>query len=178
MIDAAPTLTSAQRLAQVMTALLLLPVIGALATLFLAVTAPIDLSVWLAAAAAFPVAPLGGWQATGLIGLLISHLILWFTLLLTAREMFAQIGAGDIDAAGRLARRLALLLWTLLAWGIVSHAIGSVLATIALPEGERMLSVSLGTAQVSVALAALIASFLAHAFSLGAALWRDHRAVI
>ncbi|MGR3467068.1 MAG: hypothetical protein ACU0CI_04255 [Shimia sp.] len=178
MIDAAPTLSSAQRLAQVMTALLLLPVAGALATLFLSVTAPVDLGIWLAAAAGFPTAPLGGWQAAGLIALLLSHLALWFALLLTAREMFAQIGAGDIDAAGSFARRLALLLWVLLAWGILSHAAGSVLATIALPEGERLLQVSLGTAQISVALAALIASFLAHAFSLGAALWRDHREVI
>jgi hypothetical protein len=61
---------------------------------------------------------------------------------------------------------------------LVAQSAGSVLAGWHCPAGERALSVTLGSAQIAIALTALVAAFLAQAFALGAALWADHRSVI
>ena len=73
---------------------------------------------------------------------------------------------------------VAYLLWGMLLWGIVSQGLASVVATWGYPEGERSLSIAFGTPQISIAFSALVASFMAHAFALGAELWRDHQEVI
>ena len=178
MIDAGRTLAAARRLELVMAGGLGLLAALALAGLVVSAIAPVSVAQGLARQAGFGGAVLEAWQAWTLIGVGVVHAGVWLALLAVARAMFRMIVAGDPKAAAGKARTLALLLWAMLIWGVFSQMIASVAATWGFPEGERTLSIAFGTPQISVAFAALIASFLAHAFALGAELWQDHREVI
>ncbi len=177
-IDATPTMAAARRLQQVMTVGMGLLLAVALVALFLSAQAPIDVARNIVQQGGYASAPLEAWQAWTLIAIGAVHGLVWFALLAKARSLFRHLSSGHLRAAASTARTMARLLWGLLAWGLFSQLIASATATWTLPQGERVLSIALGTPQVSVAFSALIASFLAHAFVLGAELWDDHKEVI
>ena len=148
--------------------------VGAVAS----VVSPLELAESIAHKGGYVLVPLVLWQAWALIAVLAAHLILWLALLIVARRLFKQLRHGNPTAAARSARTVAYLLWAMLLWGVLSQGIASVAVTWGYPEGARVLSIAFGTQQVSVAFSALIASFMAQAFALGAELWQDHQEVI
>lgn len=178
MVDPESVTLPAQRLQAVMTtgaALLMLVFCG------LVVAAMMNsggLGMTLADMAGFGSGPLKTWQNLGLTGVVAVHIGVWIVLFILAGRVFGHLAEGDADAAAGMARRLSYWLWGMLIWGIVSQMVVSVVATWGFGEGQRALSIGLGTAQISIALSALIAGFMARAFALGAELWRDHREVV
>jgi hypothetical protein len=126
----------------------------------------------------YAVDPLRDWQSYALAGLVLAQIGIWGAVVWQGRQMFAALRTSDFMSATRAARMAARLLWIMLVWGITAHAFGTVIATWHFPEGQRALGISVGSAEISTILAALLATFTAHAFVLGAALWQDHREVI
>ena len=142
------------------------------------VVSPTELAESIAYKAGYETAPLLLWQSVALIAIMAAHMMLWLALLFVARRLFGQLRRGNPAAAARSARWVAYLLWVMLVWGLASQSLASVTATWGYPEGSRVLSIAFGTPQISVAFSALIASFMAQAFALGAELWQDHQEVI
>lgn len=178
MIEVEQTLLAAHRLERMMTVGLALVALFTLGGLVVGVSAPLDVARTIARHVGYGDAPLLHWQAWVLIGVVSAHLAFWFALLAVARDLFGKLAQGHPGAAARSARRLAALLWAMLVCGLMAQALASVAATWGFPVGQRSLSIALGTPQISVAISALVASFMAHAFALGAELWQDHREVI
>lgn len=118
------------------------------------------------------------WQMAVLAGLLLGQIALWAAVFGTAGRVCGDLVAGRVDQAGARARRLSGWLWAAFAGGLAAHMLGLLAATWHFPAGQRMIGISLGSAQLSTALAALMAAFLARAFSLGALLWQDHREMV
>lgn len=178
MIDMKSTLSSARQLEMVMT--------GGAVILLLVLLGFVLASVADALAVGARLVTLGGYDATGLqlwqswaiIAIVCTHLSLWGAVFWTGRTLFGRLAHGAPTAASKAAMHVAWLLWGILIWGLISQALLSVSATWHYPDGMRSLSISLGTSQLSTALAALIASFMARAFSLGAELWQDHVEIV
>ncbi|WP_425090705.1 hypothetical protein [Tropicimonas sp. S265A] len=126
----------------------------------------------------YGMAELRDWQSHGLAALVLVQIGIWAAVVWQGRQIFAALGTPDLVAATRAARIAARLLWIMLIWGVLAHALGSVVATWHFPDGQRALAISVGSAEISTIIAALLATFTAHAFVLGAALWQDHREVI
>ena len=118
------------------------------------------------------------WQGVALGALALVYLGLLTVLIYRGQQIFKSLLREDVLGASTAARQAARLLWILLVWGVAARMAGSVVATWHYPVGERSLSLSLGSTEVSTLFAALLASFIAHAFGLGAALWDDHKEVI
>jgi hypothetical protein len=179
MVDAERTLAAARRLEVAMTAGLGLLAAFGLLGVAISVAAPISggRGCW-CVKGSYGENTLSAGQAWVVIGVVAIHVGFWIALLDLAGGVFRQLSRGNPKAAARRARVLALLLWGMLAWGLVSQMITSAAATWGFPVGERTISIAFGTTQISVAFAALIASFLAHGFALGAELWQDHWEVI
>lgn len=177
MIDTSPLRRSARGLARVLGAVQIAVAIGG-AALLAAAIASRALTAWLSEAAGYDASGAASWQGLALAALAAGQLGLWFAALGAMRTVFRALDRLDPAGASRAAGRAARWLWALVGYGILAHAAGSVLASWHYPPGERVLSLSIGSAQVTTALAALLAAFLARAFVLGAALWDDHRAVI
>ena len=168
----------ARRIRTVMTCgvMLLLAIAATLA--FGAVATPASVGESLARVSGFPTGPLQAWQNGALMGVAAIHLAIWIVLLGTARQVFGTLAEGEPETAGHAARTLSYWLWAMLVWGLIAQMLVSLVATWGLPEGERSLTLGVGTSQISLALSALIAGFMARAFALGAELWRDHREVV
>lgn len=145
---------------------------------FATITKPSSVGPILADFGGFSTGPLMAWQTVALIGITAIHLTIWLLLLGTARHVFRHLADGEPEAASHAARNLANWLWAMLAWGLISQILVSLVATWGFPEGQRAISFGFGTPQVSIALSALIAGFMARAFALGAELWRDHSEVV
>lgn len=178
MINPAKTLVAARRLEVVMTAGIGVLIAVALFGLAVGFDAPLEIGQTLARQAGYGAVPLVLWQAWALMAVVAVHLGVWIALLVIARGLFKELAQGNPQTAVRSARMVAYLLWVMLFWGVISQPIASVAATWGYPDGERALSIAFGTPQISVAFAALIASFMAHAFALGAELWQDHQEVV
>ena len=118
------------------------------------------------------------WQAAALTGLVLAGLGTWFWALWAGRAVFVALARADLEAAGAAARRTARALWVLLLVTILVPSLATVVSSWHFPAGERALSISLGTSQVSTILAALLATFLSHGLAFCAELWRDHQRVI
>lgn len=117
-------------------------------------------------------------QVAGFAALVLLQLGMLFIVTGRMRAVFLALDRLRPEAAAQAARQTARWLWVLVIWGVLANALGSVIATWHLPDGERALAIGIGSQQVMTALAALFAAFMARALTLGAALWRDHRAVI
>lgn len=178
MVDTERMLAAARRFEVAMTAGIGLLAAFGLVGIAVSVVAPTAVAEALVRQGSFGETTLSAGQAWVLIGVVAIHVGFWIALLDVARGVFRQLSQGNPQAAATRARVLALLLWGMLAWCLVSQMITSAAATWGLPDGERTLSIAFGTPQISLAFAALIASFLAHGFALGAELWQDHREVI
>jgi len=113
-----------------------------------------------------------------LVALLLIHITLWTGVFAAGRELCRQLEHGSIAGAALRADRLANWLWALLLWSVFGQAITSAAVSWHMIEGERFISIGVGPLQISVALAALMAVFLARAFSVGAELWQDHREIV
>jgi hypothetical protein len=178
MVDTERTLAAARRLEVAMTAGIGLLAAFGLVGIAISVAAPSAVAEALVRQGSYEENTLSAGQAWVVIGVVAIHVGFWIALLDLAGGVFRQLSRGNPKAAARRARVLALLLWGMLAWGLVSQMITSAAATWGFPVGERTISIAFGTTQISVAFAALIASFLAHGFALGAELWQDHWEVI
>jgi hypothetical protein len=178
MLDPQPILASARRLQTIMSASLMLLTGATLALAILGISDPDRAGQALARLANFPVGEMAGWQNWGLMMVILVHLLVWGVLLTLARGLFGQLALGNPAGASGIARKLAYWLWFMLVWGVISQVIVSAVATWGFPAGQRMISIALGTPQLSVAFSALIASFMARAFALGADLWQDHQEVV
>ncbi|MEL7213497.1 MAG: hypothetical protein AAGK92_12600 [Pseudomonadota bacterium] len=178
MVDASNLTHSAQRMGRIMTGGVALLWGAALALAIGALVMPTDLGGILAAISGFQVDTFMAWQIAALVGIAATHLGVWIVLLMMARRMFENIANGAPDPAGRIALRLSYWLWAMLGWGLISQLLVSLVATWGFPEGERAISLGIGTSHLLMALAALLASFMARAFALGAELWRDTQEVI
>ena len=143
-----------------------------------AIAMPASLGETLAHLSGFPVGPLQTWQNGVLTGVAAIYLAIWIMLLGIARRVFGHLANGKPEAAARAAQVLSYWLWTLLAWGLISRTLVSLVVTWSFPEGERALVVAIGMTEASLAFSALIAGFMARAFALGAELWRDHQKVV
>lgn len=170
-------LRSADVLRRILSALLVLLIAAGVFVLWWLMLDPAGAGRWLARAAGYDdgLAPL---QGAALGGVLLAQIGVWIAVVWQARTVFEGLLRADAVAASAAARRLAWFLWAMLLWGIVSHALASVITTWHYPVGTRTLAISIGTGQITTLLAALLAGFTSHAFALGAALWQDHREVI
>ena len=178
MVDPTKAMRSARRLAQILTVGSAILAIGAIVSFLLGLQDLGETGAALAAKAGFEGAPIVLGQTLLLMLIAAIHVGVWIALLMVARHLFLQISDGNPKGASVNARRVAYLLWGMFVWGLLSQAFVSVTATWGYPEGERTLSIAFGSAQISIAFAAVVASFLAHAFVLGAELWEDHQEVI
>ena len=133
---------------------------------------------WLAAQVGQDGTGASGMQAFGLTLLTLSQIAIWYAVVWQTRRIFTALLITDATAASAAARRTAQLLWVMVIWGVLATSLGTVIASWHYPEGERTLALSIGPGQITTIIAALLASFTAHAFTLGAALWQDHRQVI
>ncbi|MEM1432206.1 MAG: hypothetical protein AAGG09_22330 [Pseudomonadota bacterium] len=178
MVDPSSLTLPARRIQIVMTCSLVLLSASMAGLVVAAATMPVTVGETLARLGGFAAGPMAAWQSAALTGIAAMHLAVWIVLFGVARLVFAHMADGAPDLAARTARTLSHWLWAMLAWGVTSQMIVSVVATWGLGEGERALHLGIGTSELFVALSALIAGFMARAFALGAELWQDHREVV
>lgn len=139
---------------------------------------PVSFGEQLAQLGGYGDASLRAWQGWAIIGILSGHFCLWIALFRSAGTLFRQIAQETPAFASRSARIIARLLWGLLIWGLLSQILASLVITWHFPPGQRSIGIGFGTPQLTVVFAALIAGFMARAFSLGAELWQDHKEVV
>lgn len=121
---------------------------------------------------------LRGWQSYALGLILLVQIGIWCAVIWRGREIFTALCEENVRMASISAAQTAQVLWVMLVWGIVAHTLGVLVTTWHFPEGERAVSIAIGSAQISTVFAALLATFTSKAFVLGAELWQDHREVI
>lgn len=121
---------------------------------------------------------LRSWQGFALATILLIQIGIWIAAVWRGRQIFTALTTGALGNASIAASKTAKLLWFMLIWSIVGHMLGTVVATWHFTDGTRALGISLGSAEISTAFAALLATFTSRAFVLGAALWQDHKEVI
>ncbi|MEM6375821.1 MAG: hypothetical protein AAF686_06230 [Pseudomonadota bacterium] len=178
MLDTVTFTAAAQRVQAAMTLCLILFAALTVALLLGGMIRPHDMGTLISDLAGFGSETRAGWQDAGLITIVALSLAVWIILIHQARQVFAHLASGTPDAAAQAAKRLSLWLWIMLAWGLASQILTSLLATWGFPEGQRAIAIGLGLPQISTILAALVTSFMAQAFTLGAELWRDHQEVV
>lgn len=170
------------RTARTMSGVLLLAVVGVAALAVTAVvwmfTAPQNLAGLIGTAGGRDLSEMAVGQQFALLALGLLSLMGWALALWWAHVMFATLAKGTPHTAARLARRITIVLWALFAWQVIAPALGSLISTLHLPEGQRSISVSLGLGQAGTLLSALIASSMAKALQFGAELWQDHKEII
>ena len=132
----------------------------------------------LAQAAGYPLSPPRGWQSTALVTIALVVLGTYAAVFHTASAVCRMLVQGALQTAALDARRLSNWLWVLLGTSIGANTLAVLVATAHAGPGQRALSIALGSPQIALAVAALLAAFLARAFVLGAALWQDHREIV
>lgn len=118
------------------------------------------------------------WQGLALAGIVLVGLGLYAATFAAAARVCGGLVRGEVATAGPAAQRLSRWLWAVLGWSIAAHTLAVLVITAHAGPGARALTLAIGTPQISIAIAALIAAFLAHALTLGAALWQDHREIV
>jgi hypothetical protein len=132
---------------------------------------------WLAGLTGHPLVP-RPWQGLALAGIALGALGTYAATFAAATRVCHLMARGDLAAAGPAARRLSHWLWGVLALSVAANTLAVLVVTAHAGPGQRALSFAIGSPQVSIAVAAAIAAFLAHALTLGAALWQDHREIV
>ncbi|RVT82652.1 hypothetical protein DXV76_15540 [Rhodobacteraceae bacterium CCMM004] len=117
-------------------------------------------------------------QVWALSALATGQAALWLMAADGLRRVFAALAAAAPDAAIAPARRAARWMWAALVVSILAQIPASYAATLHAPPGARAIAITLGTGHLLAVLAGVLASFLAVALSLGAALWRDAREIV
>jgi hypothetical protein len=133
---------------------------------------------YLMASVGYDAATPRAWQSYSLGTLILVQIGIWVMVVLSGRSIFTALKAADAKGASVAANKAARFLWFMLVWGILAHMLGTIIATWHFPAGQNALSINFGSSQISTAFAALLATFSSQAFSLGAALWQDHKEVI
>lgn len=133
---------------------------------------------WLASGVGYEGAAQRGWQSSALGAIALVQICIWGIVVWYGKQIFTAIKAEDMQTASTSAGTVAKFLWIMLIWGIAADTLGTIITTWHFPEGQRALSIGLGSSQISTAIAALLAAFTSQAFVLGAALWQDHQKVI
>ncbi|MEM8822144.1 MAG: hypothetical protein AAGF30_00900 [Pseudomonadota bacterium] len=178
MIDPKPVQASARTLSAVLLVLQSLLVAAGIAVAALTTLMPAAMGGFLLEALGHEAVAPRPWQSLALASLALAQVIFLYVLTGHMRAIFTALDGLDPDGAARAARRTSWWLWGLLVWGVAAPAVASVTATWHFPAGERALTIGFGSAELTTALAALLAAFMARALALGAELWRDHRVVI
>lgn len=178
MVDPREAFAAARRLHMALTVILALTLVFVVAAAIVGASDEISILTAVTGLASWDGTPLGQGQERALAAIGLVHLGFWVALLLVARAFVGHFSEGNVARASERAKTLAYILWALFVWTIAAGALGSVAVTWHLPEGERALAIGVGTAQISLGVAALIAGFIARAFALYADLWQDHREVI
>ncbi|WMS45313.1 hypothetical protein RDV64_23550 (plasmid) [Acuticoccus sp. MNP-M23] len=154
--------------------------VGTLATLAVVATmfAPHATGVALVRFANLPAEGVTGAQAAAMVALMLVSAALWAAMFGVGRRLCQSLSDGSVDDAADAATRLSHVLLALLVWSVIGQIAGSAAASWHLGDGQRIVAVSLGTPQISLALAAFMGVFLARAFTVGAQLWRDHTEIV
>ncbi len=177
-VETDPLLRSANLLGRVLLLILVVLLVAVAGFIVVLIVEPQKTGQFLAAGVGYGDVSLRAWQSYALTAILLVQIGIWVTIIQYGRNVFSALKAVDIQAAGAAANRAARFLWLMLIWGILAHMFGTVIATWHFPAGQRALGINLGPAQISTAFAALLATFMSHAFALGASLWQDHQEVI
>lgn len=177
-IDPSATLASARRYAGWLLAASWLLALLAAALVVFAVVDSVALGRALSAASGFGTDSPRPWQGLVLAAVFLLQIGIWGGVVVSARRTFVHLAEGQPTAAASAAKQVACWLWLQLFWGLAAHALSSGIATWYFAEGARTIAISFGSAQITTALAALMASFLARAVALGAELWQDHREIV
>ena len=177
-IDPAPLLASARRFHRGFQFAYLVSVTVAGAVLIGLLLAPVWTGATLSEAVGYPLPASRFWQSAALTLIVVGMLVTYALVFFSAATVCSALADGDVEHAALGARSLSNWLWTLLALSILANTAAILVATAHAEPGQRVLSITFGSEQITVAIAALIAAFLARAFVLGAALWRDHREII
>lgn len=150
----------------------------ALALLLTGLLWPVATGALLSELAGHPTPNPTGGQSLALVLIMLISLGAYAAVFRAAARVSARLLYGDAEAAGVAAQSLSRWLWVMLFWSIGSRTLATLVATATNPPGERVLSIALGAEQAPIAIAAVVATFLARVLVLGAALWRDHREII
>jgi hypothetical protein len=177
-IDLQAVLRPAQRFAMLFNVALYASAGVALFLVAALMLAPVATGQTLSGFVGYPNAAMSREQSFILSTLVLLQIGLWAGSFLAGRRLCWHLCAGSVREAGQASERLACSLWGLLLWSLAGQAAASAVATWHLAQGERTVAVAFDGEQVSMALAALMAVFLARAFSVGAELWRDHQAIV
>ncbi|SFG36088.1 hypothetical protein SAMN05443635_11468 [Roseobacter denitrificans OCh 114] len=132
---------------------------------------------WLASLTGHAIEP-QPWQSFALAAVACFGLGLYAATFSAARAVSRILARAELAAAGQAARTLSRWVWAVLVWSIIAHTLAVLIATAHAGPGQRALSIAIGSPQVSLALAALMAAFLAQALTLVAALWEDHKEIV
>ena len=118
------------------------------------------------------------WQSLALAALVCIGLSLYAATFAAATTVSGALSRGEMTVAGRAARRLSRWLWAMLFWSVAAHTLAVLIATAHGGPDQHVLSFAFGSPQISIALAALVAAFLAELLALVAALWEDHKEIV
>ncbi|MEM6466988.1 MAG: hypothetical protein AAF679_10855 [Pseudomonadota bacterium] len=169
---------AAWRLRVILAVVAVCHVIAVVALTILVLRDPETMGATLATWAGYSEAVRLSWQTFGLLGIACLTLLFWGVVFALAARVFGTLAQGDADTAAQQAGVLAMWFWAIFVWALAEPAATSVVSTWHMPEGQRSLSIALNGQQLSLALSALIMGCMARALSLGAELWRDHKAVV
>ncbi|MEO0385845.1 MAG: hypothetical protein AAF234_20105 [Pseudomonadota bacterium] len=177
-IETKPVLQSAKLLEHALFLILLTLMVATAVLVIWTILDVREVGQMIATSVGYASATLSSSQGYALSGIALTQIFVWIAVILRGKEIFAALGAGDAGSASIASSQTARLLWIMLIWGIIAQSLATLVTTWNFPEGERAISISLGSAQISTIFAALLATFTSHAFVLGAALWQDHTEVI
>ncbi|WP_136443923.1 hypothetical protein [Pacificoceanicola onchidii] len=133
---------------------------------------------FLAEATGYPLEAPRLWQGAAFVGIALSVLAAHAAVFRAAGQVCRWLVQGLPARAAGAAQQLSRRLWWLLGLSILAHTASVLVATAHAGPGQRAVSLALGSSQITFAIAALIAAFLARAFVLGAALWQDHQEIV
>lgn len=154
-----------------------LTLVAALALLGAMLLWPAEVGGMLAGLTGYALTP-QPWQGFALAGIVLIGLGLYVATFAAAARVCSVLVQGELASAGPAAQRLSRLLWAVLGWSVAAHTLAVLVVTANAGPGQRALSFAVGSPQISIAIAALIAAFLAHALTFGAALWQDHQEIV
>lgn len=132
----------------------------------------------LSEATGYPLASPKAWQSAAFVMIGLVMLGTYAAVFQTATSVCRMLVQGDPGNAAGAAQRLSNWLWALLVLSILANTFGVLVAAAHAGPGQRAVSIAVGSPQITLAIAALIAAFLARAFVLGAALWDDHKKIV
>lgn len=177
LIDDAPLRRTARRFEigfQVATILTIVLALGVLVATLMQTDAT---GTWLASLTGHAIRP-RPWQSFALVTMVCFGLGLYAATFSAAKTVSGVLSRGEMTAASGAARRLSRWLWAVLFWSVAARTLAVLISTAHAGPGQRALSFAFGSPQISLAVAAFVAAFLAQVLTLVAALWEDHKEVV